>query len=153
MRNEQSMKQAEIWTITSPNSSVTKSVTLVLKVVNIETLVPVFIDQSESQALLKVLHKRILSNRPLVHGALLSLMEDAGFSLFEAELYDIHDDILLARVLFEGQDSAEKPLTAPVTPSDACILATLAECPIYVGNNVIEQMGVPVGMELDKLCL
>jgi bifunctional DNase/RNase len=78
-------------------------------------------------------------------------MEKTGFSLFRVEIYDIHDNILLARLLFEGQVySVEKPLMTPVTPSDACILATLAERPIYVAENVIEQIGVPADMELDK---
>ena len=154
MRNKQSMKQVKIWTITSQNSSAIKSATLFLKLVNIETLVPVFIDQSEGRSLLKALNKRIPPNRPLVHKVILSLMEDVGFSLGGVEIYDIHDDILLARLLFEGQSySAEKPLMSLVTPSDACVLATLAECPIYVAANVIEQIGVPVGIELDKFRL
>ncbi|MDR2537086.1 MAG: bifunctional nuclease family protein [Treponema sp.] len=151
MRNKQSMKQAKIWTITPLDLDESTSTTLFLKLANIETLVPVFIDQSESQPILKVLHNRIPPNRPLVHGALLSLMKDVGFSLSGVEIYDIHDNILLARLLFEGQSySAEKPLVSPVTPLDACVLATLAECPIYVAENVIEQIGVPVGIELDK---
>ncbi|MDR1325456.1 MAG: bifunctional nuclease family protein [Treponema sp.] len=151
MRNEQSMKQVKIWTISPLNLSKIKRVTLFLKLVNIETLVPVFINQLESQSILKALRNRVPPNRPLVHGVLLSLMGDAGFSLFGVEIYDIHDDILLARLLFEGQSySAEKPLMSPITPFDACVLATLAARPIYVAENVIEQIGVPAGIELDK---
>jgi bifunctional DNase/RNase len=154
MRKKQSMKQVKIWTITPLSSGAIKGATLFLKLVDTETLIPVFIDQSESQSILKALHNRIPSNRPLVHGALLSLMEYAGFSLSGVEIYDSNDDILLARLLFEGQSySVEKPLISPVTPSDACVLAALAGRPIYVAESVIEQVGVPVGVELDQFCI
>lgn len=151
MRKEQSMKQAKIWTITSLDLRENNGAILFLKLVNIETLIPIFIEESESQSVLKAVHKRIRPNRPLVHGALLSLMRDAGFSLFRVEIYDIHGAILLGRLLFEGQSySVEKPLMSPVTPSDAFILATLAECPIYVAEKVIKQVGAPVGIELEQ---
>ncbi|MDR2418811.1 MAG: bifunctional nuclease family protein [Treponema sp.] len=154
MYDKQSMKQVKIWTIAPLNSGAIKGVTLFLKLVNTETLIPVFIDQSENQAILKALNKRIPSNRPFIHGTLLSLMEYTKLSLFRVEIYNIHDNILLARLLFKGQSySVEKPLISPVTPSDACVLATLAKCPIYVAENVIEQIGVPVDIELDKFCI
>ena len=152
MRKEQSMKQAKMWTMSSLDLSDNNGAILFLKVVNRETLIPIFIDQAEIQPIIRAVHKRIRPDNPLVHGVLMSLMKEAGFSLFRVEIYDIlQDAILLARLLFEGQSySAEKPLISPVTPSDAFILATLAECPIYVAEKVIKRVGAPVGIELEQ---
>jgi bifunctional DNase/RNase len=151
MHINEPVKPAQIWTISPPASEAPKGATIFLKLDDDETVVPVFIDKLESQAILKVWHKKTANDRPLVHQALLSLMEGVGISLLRIEIYDIQDNILRARLLFEGQSySAEKPLMTPVTPLDACVLAMVAESRVYITETVIEQIGAPADTETDK---
>jgi bifunctional DNase/RNase len=151
MRIDESLKSAKIWTITPVDSDSLKGATIFLKLDDDEILVPVFVERSENQTILKIWHKKVTPDRPLVHQALLSLMEGAGLTLLRIEIYDIQDNILRARLLFEGQSySAEKPLMIPVTPLDACILAIVAECSISIAGKVIEKIGVPAGTEMEQ---
>lgn len=139
------MMEAEIWTI----ARASEGNTVLLKLLNTEIGIPVFIDQWENRSILIGYDEKV-STRPLIHDIFLELVQQLGLALFRIEIYDIKNDLFYARLLFSGKTYDEKsPLVLNGRPGDVFALAIRSKCPIYVSQKVVRQVGIPVEMFMD----
>jgi bifunctional DNase/RNase len=139
------MMEAEIWTI----ARASEGNTVLLKLINTEIGIPVFIDQWETRSILVGYGEKI-TTRPFIHDVFLELIQRLGLALFRIEIHDIRNNIFQARLLFSGKIYDEKkPLVLNGRPGDVFALAIRSKCPIYVSRKVAGQVGVPVEMFRD----
>jgi bifunctional DNase/RNase len=145
------MLEAEIWSVTQINQG--KAV--LLRPVGSDLVIPVFIGPLELHAILLGMGD-VKVKRPLTCDILLELLRRLGLILFRVEVYDIRNDIFLARLLVAGREFSEaKPLIIDSRPSDAIALAVRERCAVYVSPRVLDQTGIPVeifieGMEIPE---
>ncbi|MDR2759501.1 MAG: bifunctional nuclease family protein [Spirochaetaceae bacterium] len=136
----QKMIEVEIWTIirTEQGNAV------LLRPLQSELSVPIFIGISESQAILIGLGGMSFP-RPLTHDLLIDLIHRVGLKLIRTEVYDIKDNTFLARLHLNGGGyPPDSPLILDSRPSDAIALALRCKCPIFVAQKVVTIAGVPV---------
>jgi bifunctional DNase/RNase len=134
----QKMIVVEIWTIIKTD----QGNAVLLRPLGSDISVPIFIGPLESQAILIGLGGMTFP-RPLTHDLILDLIHRVGFSLIHTEIYDIKDNVFLAR-LYLDRDPPGSPLILDSRPSDAIALALRCKCPILVSKKVLVSTGVPV---------
>lgn len=139
MRN---MTEASIWTIVQTR----EGATVVLKPIEGDIGVPIFIDAEETRILLRGYDEKP-KDRPYIHDVFLEIMRQLGLALFQIEVHDIKNDVFYARFLFSGLHYDEKkPLMVDGRPGDCFALAIRSKCPIFVSRKVAEQAGVPTSI-------
>ncbi|MFP3090585.1 bifunctional nuclease family protein [Treponema sp. TIM-1] len=133
----QKMTEVEIWTIIRTD----QGNAVLLRPLGSDISVPIFIGPLESQAILIGLGGMTFP-RPLTHDLLLDLMHRVGLRLIRTEIYDIKENVFLAR-LYLDRDHPGNPLILDSRPSDAIALALRCKCPILVSKKVVTAAGVP----------
>ncbi|GHV76392.1 hypothetical protein AGMMS49942_12130 [Spirochaetia bacterium] len=138
------MLEAEIWTI----ARMEDGTAVLLRPLDTEIVVPIFLGESEAQAIL--LGMGDVVSRPLTHDLLLDLIKKDGLALYRVELHDFRDSIFYSRILITGRAFSEKhPLTLDARPSDALALAVRDKCPVFIAKKVTDLAGLPVEFFLD----
>jgi bifunctional DNase/RNase len=144
------MLEAEIWTI----SRLEEGNAVLLRPLGSGIAVPIFIGQSEAQAILLGFGEVIIP-RPLTHDLLLELAQKQGLDLLRVEINDIKNSIFYSRVIFSkglsDDRSVRKNLVLDSRPSDALALAVRCKCPILIDKKVVDQAGLPVEFFLDAI--
>jgi bifunctional DNase/RNase len=141
------MYEAEIWTI----ARMDEGTALLLRSLNSDLAVPIFIGESEAQAILLGLGGMTVS-RPLTHDLFLELVQKDSLALCRAEVHDLRDNIFYARLLLTGREFSEKnPLVLDARPSDALALAVRFKCPVFVSRKVLDQAGLPLEFFVDAV--
>jgi bifunctional DNase/RNase len=139
--------EAEIWTIARMDDGTA----VLLRPLNSEIAVPIFIGESEAQAILLGLGEVVVS-RPLTHDLLLELIKRDGLNLYQVKVHDLRNSIFYSQVLLTGREFSEKkPMILDSRPSDALALAVRCKCPVFVAQKVVDQAGVPVEFFLDAV--
>ncbi|MBU0935122.1 MAG: bifunctional nuclease family protein [Spirochaetes bacterium] len=133
--------EAEIWTVAQTEQG---NVVFVRPKAS-DTVVPIFIGQLETQAILIALG-HIELTRPLTHDLLLLTIQQLGASLQHIEIHDLIEGTYFARLLLQSQ---EQTLVVDARPSDALALALRAAVRIFIAEQVIEQAGMPIDMIRD----
>jgi bifunctional DNase/RNase len=134
------MIEAEIWTIARRG----KGTQVTLKLIGSETGVPVFVGQDI------VLPE--VSFQPPIHDLFLELAKRMGLALFRIEIGGLEDDMFFARVLLSGRDfSEDRPLVLEGQSGDIFALAVRTKCAIYVSQELVEAIGVPVNFLLEEI--
>jgi bifunctional DNase/RNase len=146
------MLEAEIWTI----ARMEDGTAVLLRPLGAEIAVPIFIGESEAQAILlglgEVSDLRSAVPRPLTHDLLLDLIKKDSLALYRAEVHDLSDSIFYSRLLLTGREFSQKhPLTLDARPSDAVALAVRSKCPVFIAQKVTDQVGLPVEFFLDAI--
>ena len=140
------MVETEIWTITRG----AKGSAVMLRSLESDFVVPVFIGQHEMQSILGGSEGLNLF-RPLPHDLFLSLLSHTGLSLCRIEIY-LRSGIFNARIIIQGwQFSEKKPLILSSRPSDAFALAVRQGCPIYVSRGTLKKAGMPPAFILEGI--
>jgi bifunctional DNase/RNase len=155
--------EATVWNVAQTEPGMT----LMLKLVDDEIVIPIFVDQMDAQTLFSVWRKDARAHRPRIYETFRELAVAMSLPLYRAEIYDIQDSLFRASILFTEQSRIERsldPETSPVdacgssdntasgsallvletSPVDACVLALMFGCPICVSETVIQKIGVPV---------
>jgi bifunctional DNase/RNase len=141
------MLEAEIWTV----AQLEDGTAVLLRPLGAEIAVPIFIGETEAQAILLGLGEVAVS-RPLTHDLLLDLIKKDGLALYRVELHDLSDSVFYSRILLTGREFSEKhPLTLDARPSDALALAVRAKCPVFIAKKVSDQAGLPAEFFLDAI--
>jgi bifunctional DNase/RNase len=141
------MYEAEIWT----SARIDDGTALLLRPLKSNLAVPIFIGESEAQAILLGLDGVVVS-RPLTHDLFLELLRKDSLSLYRAEVYDLRNNIFYARILLTGREFSEKtPLVLDSRPSDALALAVRFKCPVFISPKVTDQAGLPLEFFLDTI--
>ncbi len=156
------MLEAEIWTIARMDDGTA----VLLRPLGSAVAVPIFIGESEAQAILlglgdvsdrrsvdrKSADLKSAVSRPLTHDLLLELIKKEGLTLYRAEVHDLSDNIFYSRLLLTGREFSEKtPLILDSRPSDALALAVRCKCPVFIAPKVVDQAGLPVEFFLDAV--
>lgn len=116
----------------SPNQVV------ILKELDGERRLPIFIGKSEGDALTFKLNE-VPVPRPLTHDLAVNIMSELGAQPIHVVIHELRRQHFFATIVYNA-DNSEMRLDA--RPSDAMALAVRVDCPIYVEDAVMAEAGV-----------
>jgi uncharacterized protein len=119
-------------------SLVTQHRVVILKEVNAERYLPIWIGAYEADAIAVQLQDVTVS-RPLTHDLLRTIIGELGATVQSILVNDLHDDTFYARIVM---DVAGRYVEVDSRPSDALALAVRVGAGIFVDNAVMEKAGV-----------
>ena len=118
--------------IMDPN---TNSPIVVLKGVDSETVLPIWVGAFEANAIALEIEK-IVPQRPMTHDLLRNLIIECGLRPSRVIVTDLLENTFYALIeLFNENDEL---VSMDARPSDAIALALRLDCPIYVQQKVID---------------
>lgn len=127
-------------TIDSIRMSLTRAErAILLKEMNDDRQLPIFIHPNEADAILTELQGFPRHPRPLTHDLLKNCIAELGGELQYVVVNDLRDDIFFA-LLHIRQGGMELDIDA--RPSDSVALAVRARVPIFVEESVMEKAGI-----------
>ena len=118
--------------IMDPN---TNNPIVVLKGVESETILPIWVGAFEANAIALEIEK-IVPQRPMTHDLLRNLIVESGLKAKRVVINDLRENTFYA--LVELSDKNDEVLTLDARPSDAIALALRLDCAIFVEQKVIE---------------
>ena len=136
-----------------PNSG---SPIIILKDVNSETMLPIWVGPYEANAIALEIEK-IAPQRPMTHDLLRNLIVEMGARVERVVVTELRDNTFFAVIEMSTNDGASVMLDS--RPSDAIALALRADCPIFVDLEVIrasrntvanEQEGAEAGESFEE---
>jgi bifunctional DNase/RNase len=140
--------EAEIWTI----AQIEDGTAVLLRLLNTDIAVPIFIGENEAQAILLGLRGEMVVSRPLTHDLLLGLIKRDGLELYQVKIHDLRNSIFYSQLLLTGREFSEKtPMILDSRPSDAIALVVRCKCPVFIAQKVVDQAGLPVEFFLDAI--
>ncbi len=124
--------------IMDPN---TNTPIVVLKGVDSETILPIWVGAYEANAIALEIEK-IASQRPLTHDLLKNFILQTGYAVSRIIISDLQNNTFYALIeLIDGQGNI---LSLDSRPSDAIALALRLDCAIFVRQKVFEISSVHV---------
>jgi bifunctional DNase/RNase len=118
--------------IMDPN---TNTPIVVLKGVESETVLPIWVGAFEANAIALEIEK-IVPQRPMTHDLLRNLIIECGLTASRVIVTDLQENTFYAVV--ELSDEKGDLVTIDARPSDAIALALRLDCPIFVEGRVLE---------------
>lgn len=112
---------------------------VLLKDINEDRYLPIFIGQYEADAISVELQDKRAHNRPLTHDLLKNLMDEVNATVVHILINDMRRDIYFARIVIEI-DGDKREIDA--RPSDAIALAVRTKSPIFISEAVMERSAV-----------
>src|SRR6476469_7054816 len=119
--------------IMDPN---TNTPIVVLKGVNSETVLPIWVGAFEANAIALEIEK-VVAQRPMTHDLLRNVIMECRLRATSVIITDLLENTFYARI--ELKDVNEDPVLLDARPSDAIALALRLDCPIYVEQRVLDQ--------------
>lgn len=113
----------------------TNSPIMILKDVDGEKSVPIWIGMLEATAIASELEK-IQFSRPMTHDLLRNVIQELDAKVTRIEVCDLKDNTFYALIHLHAHD---KKFTIDARPSDAIALALRTESPIFVAEDVIQK--------------
>lgn len=113
----------------------TKAPIVILREMEGETVLPVWVGAMEAMAVSLVLNKENLP-RPLTHDLLLMALRALKAGLVKVEITDLKDGVFFALLVLQGPGGRVR---VDCRPSDAIALAMRAEAPIMVNEDVLRR--------------
>lgn len=113
----------------------TKTPIVILREMEGETVLPVWVGAMEAMAVSLVLNKENLP-RPLTHDLLLMTLKALRAGLVKVEITDLKDGVFFALLVLQGPGGRVR---VDCRPSDAIALAMRAEAPIMVNEDVLRR--------------
>ncbi len=107
---------------------------IILKDVNSETMLPIWVGTPEANAIALEIEK-VAPQRPFTHDLLRNLIVEMGGRVERVVITDLRDSTYFA--VIELYDSVGKKMLLDSRPSDAIALALRTDCPIFVDMAVI----------------
>jgi bifunctional DNase/RNase len=107
---------------------------IILKDVNSETMLPIWVGAYEANAIALEIEK-IAPQRPMTHDLLRNLIVEMGATVERVVITELRDNTFFAVIEMRTVDGTAMMLDS--RPSDAIALALRADCPIYVDMEVI----------------
>lgn len=118
--------------IMDPN---TNSPIVVLKGVESETVLPIWVGAFEANAIALEIEK-VVPQRPMTHDLLRNLIVECGLSASRVIITDLLENTFYA--LVELTNSQGELVSLDARPSDAIALALRLDCPIFVKQKVLD---------------
>ena len=119
-------------------SLVTQHRVVILKEVNGERHLPIWIGSYEAEAIAMEL-QGVTATRPLPYDLIRTIIDDMGGAVDRIAVTDLTDDVFFARIVLR-RDGREVEIDS--RPSDAIALAVRLSTPIYAAEEVLEQAGI-----------
>jgi len=133
MKSEQTLVEVKIGAlIMDPN---TNTPIVVLKGVDSETVLPIWVGAFEANAIALEIEK-VVSQRPMTHDLLRNVIIECQLSASSVVITDLLENTFYARI--ELKDKMAEPVMLDARPSDAIALALRLDCPIFVEQKVID---------------
>jgi len=133
MENGTSLVEVKIGAlIMDPN---TNTPIVVLKGVDSETVLPIWVGAFEANAIALEIEK-VVPQRPMTHDLLRNVIIECRLSASSVVITDLLENTFYARIELKDQD--EEPVMLDARPSDAIALALRLDCPIFVEQKVID---------------
>ena len=118
--------------IMDPN---TNSPIVVLKGIDSETVLPIWVGAFEANAIALEIEK-VVPQRPMTHDLLRNVIIECRLTASSVIITDLQDNTFYARI--ELLDPKGAAVSLDARPSDAIALALRLDCPIFVQQNVID---------------
>lgn len=112
---------------------VTNMPIVVLKDVNGDTVLPIWVGEYEANAIFLEIQK-VATPRPMTHDLLKNALTGLNASVQKVVVSELRDDTFYA-VIWMEQDGEAVAMDA--RPSDAIALALRADCPVFVDEQVL----------------
>ncbi len=110
---------------------------IVLKDKNSERYVPIWIGLFEAESITIAL-QNIAVARPLTHDLILSILNKLGARLLRVEITGLITDTYYANIIIE----TDKIIHIDCRPSDALALVVRTGAPIYVDEEILDEVGI-----------
>lgn len=120
---------------------------VILKDVNSETLLPIWVGAYEANAIALEIEK-IATQRPMTHDLLRNLIVEMGARVERVVVTELRDNTFFA--VIEMRNGSGDFIMLDSRPSDAIALALRADCPIYVNEEVIQASHSLTGEQVDE---
>ena len=118
--------------IMDPN---TNTPIVVLKGVESETVLPIWVGAFEANAIALEIEK-VVPQRPMTHDLLRNVIVECRLSASSVVITELLENTFYAKI--ELMDENEDRVSFDARPSDAIALALRLDCPIYVEQRVID---------------
>lgn len=118
--------------IMDPN---TNTPIVVLKGVESETVLPIWVGSFEANAIALEIEK-VVPQRPMTHDLLRNVIIECRLAASSVVITDLLENTFYAQIELIDQDN--EPVSLDARPSDAIALALRLDCPIYVEQKVID---------------
>lgn len=135
--------EADVWTVAQTE----QGNVVLIRPRESDMVVPIFIGQLETQAILIGLGK-VEMPRPLTHDLFLNTLFNLGVKLLRVEITEILDKTFYSSLILKQADGLE--LIIDSRPSDAIALAVRCSVPVYIAEDIVETLGVPIEMIMDQ---
>ena len=133
MNEEENLIEVKIGAlIMDPN---TNTPIVVLKGVDSETVLPIWVGAFEANAIALEVEK-IVPQRPMTHDLLKNLVLECGLTASRVVITDLLDNTFYASIEFADENGDALMLDS--RPSDAIALALRLDCPIYIKQHVVD---------------
>lgn len=108
---------------------------VILKDIDSERFLPIWIGQSEAEAITVSLQE-IPIVRPLTHDLLRNVLNDLGAEVLRVNIVELRNEIFFARIVLRVNG---REMEIDSRPSDALALAVRVHVPIFVGEEVMRE--------------
>ena len=108
---------------------------VVLKGIDSETVLPIWVGAFEANAIALEIEK-VVPQRPMTHDLLRNVIVECQLSATSVVITDLQENTFYARI--ELKDKDNEPVMLDARPSDAIALALRLDCPIFVEQKVID---------------
>ena len=124
----------------------TKQRAVVLRVKESDLYLPIFIGHFEVEAIrLKLMHVEV--PRPMTHDLLGSVIGNLGGSVQRIIVSELKNDTFFAKIVVDYNGNS---IEIDSRPSDALALAVRTNAPIFAEDDVVEQAGVNLDVEMEE---
>jgi hypothetical protein len=138
MDGELNLVEMELREVQIKADAITGSQVVVLGEKNGSREFPIFIGFTEAIALDAALHKQ-KHQRPLTHDLIGNVLEGLQGKLTRVIVDDLRDDIFYGKLAVRTPINTEELIDS--RPSDAIVMATKHDVPIFVAEEVLEKAG------------
>lgn len=133
MKNGANLVEVKIGAlIMDPN---TNTPIVVLKGVNSETILPIWVGAFEANAIALEIEK-VVPQRPMTHDLLRNVIVECRLTASSVVITDLMENTFYA--LIQLVDENDSPVSLDARPSDAIALALRLDCPIFVEQKVLD---------------
>ena len=108
---------------------------VILKDIDSERFLPIWIGQSEAEAITVALQE-IPIVRPLTHDLLRNVLNDLGAEVLRVNIVELRNEIFFARIVLQVSG---REMEIDSRPSDALALAVRVHVPIFVAEEVMRE--------------
>lgn len=129
------MVEVDVWTLAKTD----RGSAVLLRPIDSDRIVPIFIGQQEAQGILIGLGK-IPMPRPLTHDLMLSIFEKMHLVIDRIDINDMQDGVYYAQI---SARFGMKKFVFDSRPSDALNIAVRLGCPVYLAEFIIDETSIP----------